>query len=95
MNDNDISATLNILLATIESKRYELGIDDSKIKVRMGRHLAFQIMNSLTDKYTYDRRLDESSIFGYPLEIEYNNPMCLEVHIVEKVPIVKAGGLDD
>lgn len=92
MNDKELSTILNILLHTIESKKYELGIVDDKIKVRMGRHLATQIIRSLNSCITFTCDTDSANaIFGYPLEIEYNDPMCLEVHIVEKVPIYKEG----
>lgn len=92
MNNTEISKTLNMLRNIIDMKIYELGVDDDKIRVRIGREV-MAWMNG------YNRELIEcaaiteyKTIFGYPIEIEYDNPMCLEVHIVEKVPIYNTHG---
>lgn len=96
MTDKDISATLNILNGFIEAKKYELGIDESKLRVCIGRKLATEIMYHLDRYLIVEPTIDEEyKIFGIPIEIENNDDMCLEVHIVEKVPVIKAGGLDE
>lgn len=91
MNDETIKKTLNKMCMTIDDKKHQ-GVDDGKIRVRMGKHLATRIM------LTYNMTLvtsEMNTILGYPIEIDYDNPMCLEVHIVEKVPIVKVGVIDE
>jgi hypothetical protein len=95
MIDIDITATLGVLMGCIEIKKHELGIDESKLKVRMGRKLADVILNF--DLYLVRPFITkETTIFGIPLEIDYNDDMCLEVHIIEKVPvIIKEGEIID
>lgn len=87
VNVKEVIHTLNMLQNIIDMKIYETGVDDSKIKVRMGRKvMAWLIHNSSLIECA--AITEYKAIFGYPIEIDYDNPMCLEVHIVEKVPII-------
>ena len=59
-----------------------------EIRVRIGRRLATQIMRNFKGKiYCYADEVN--TIMGYPLEIEYENDMCLEILTVTKVPLYK------
>lgn len=96
MTDKDLSATLGVLNGYIETKKCELGIDESKLRVRMGRKLATEIMCHLDRYFIVEPTIDEEyKIFDIPIEIENNDDMCLEVHIVEKVPVVKEDWIDE
>lgn len=91
MTDKDLSATLGLLKRRIETKKQELGIDESKLRVRMGRKLATEIIR-WAGYFIVEPIIDEEyKIFDIPIETENNNDMCLEVHIVEKIPVIKEG----
>ena len=89
MTVKEIENTLYNLQYTINRQRH-LTIDDNKIIVRMGRELVawingynnYLIMN-------YSESTEKKTIFGYPLEIDYENSMRLEVHLVEQVHVSK------
>ena len=89
MTAKEIEKTLNMLHFIIREKRHSF-LDDKKIRVRMGRELAAWI-----NGYNRDLIMNiadstiQKTIFGYPLEINLENPMGLEVLIVENVPIYK------
>lgn len=87
MTKQDIENTLDKLYYQL--KLQELKKDDrDEIRVRMGRRLATQIICNL-DSVIYCNVDEINTIMGYPLELEYNNDMCIEIHIVKKLPIYK------
>ena len=89
MTEKEIAKTLELLKYNIDYQRYENGKDD-KIRVRMGRELAAWIngyVANLIINHTDNTR--SKTIFGYPLEIDNDKTMCLEVLIVENVPIYR------
>lgn len=94
MNDKEIATTLNMLNSIADMKRYELGVDHDKIRVRIGSELMAWINRYINNLLYCSKMTKCNAIFGYPVEIEYDNPMCLEVHIVETVPIYKEGEAD-
>ena len=95
MNDKEIATTLNRLNDIIELKKHELGIEHEQIRVRIGRELMAWIRGYIDNFISCTYKTQQTTIFGYPIEIEYENPMCLEVHIVESVPIYKECEADD
>jgi hypothetical protein len=89
MTVKEIKYTLDYLRNTIAYQRYGKG-NDGKIRVRMGIDLARWIKTYYSYYYIYktgDPAIN--SIFGCPLEIDDANPMCLEVLIVERVPVYR------
>ena len=89
MTKQDIENTLDKIHYGIRLQ--ELKKDDSdEIRVRIGRELIGWINGydvNLIQGYT--AITDYKTIWGYPVEIEHNNAMCIEVHIVKKLPIYK------
>ena len=89
MKKNELDETLYILRDKLAYERYVKGNGD-KIRVRMGRELATYVRGYTTPLIiNHADETQSKSIFGYPLEIDNVNTMCLEVHIVENVPIYK------
>lgn len=89
MTVKEISKTLDMLHNSIEYQRHVNGNDD-KIRVRIGRELAAWINGYAT--HLIINHADDTvrkSIFGYPMEIDNENPMCLEVCVVESVPVYR------
>lgn len=85
MTVQEIENTLYNLRYTIEKQRH-LCIDDNKISVRIGRELMAWINGY--NKYlimNYSESAEKKTIFGYQVEIDYDNTMCLEVHVIEGV----------
>lgn len=89
MTAQQIENTLYNLRYTIEKQRHIYG-NDNKIRVRIGRELAAWI-RGYNKMYimNYPDGTTKKTIFGYPLEIDYENPMCLEVCVVEPVYVDK------
>lgn len=85
MTVQQIENTLYNLRYTIEGQRHIYG-NDGKIRVRIGRELAAWI-NGYNKMYimNYADGTMEKTIFGYPLEIDYENPMCLEVCVIDPI----------
>lgn len=90
MTAKEIEKTLGMLRDVISKQRHVYGVDD-KIEIHIGRELAAWIRGySVLLIWNYNEGgTTKKTLFGYPVNIVYDNPMCLEVHIVEKVPIYK------
>ena len=84
MNDSIIQKTLDKLSEIIENKVCS-GVDNGNIKVRMGKQIAIEILSHYNPVVISSNEMN--SIFGYPIEIDYVDDMCLEVHTVDKVII--------
>lgn len=89
MTGKEIEKTLDRLLLVIEYHQHVDGNDD-RIRVRMGKELAERIKRHYID-WVIDNAdyTGNETIFGYPLEIDDANPMCLEVLTVERVPVYR------
>lgn len=89
MTVKEIENTLLNLRYAIEEKRH-LVLDDNEIRLRIGRELLawFNGYNSCLIM-NYADSTQHKTIYGYPIEIEYEKTMCLEVHIVYSVPIYR------
>lgn len=87
MTVQEIENTLYNLRYTTEKQRHLYG-NDNKIRVRMGIELINQI-TAYNKMYVtnFEERVEEKTVFGYPLEIDYKNPMCLEVCVVEPIHV--------
>lgn len=89
MTAKEIEKTLGMLRDVISKQRHVYGVDD-KIEIHIGRNLAAWIRgyNEALIWNCYDGTV-KKTLFGYPVIVVNDNPMCLEVHIVEKVPLYK------
>ena len=89
MTTKEIEKTLGLLRYNIAYQRHVTGNYD-KIRVRMGRELAAWIKGYVIGLIINNEDDTKSkTIFGCPLEIDNENPMCLEVLIVESIPIYR------
>lgn len=86
MNKTDIIRTLDALRNVINFQTEILEVPDHNIRIRIGKKLIEDIKICINTMY-YINPMQTTTIFGYPVEIDYDKPMCLEVHIVESVPI--------
>ena len=87
MKAQEIEGTLSNLQYIINIQRCKT-IDESKIKVRMGRELAAWIRGYNRGLImNYSEPTEYKTILGYPLEIDNENVMCLEVALIEKVHV--------
>ena len=87
MKTEQIETILSCLQYTIAKQR-SLTLNDDNIRVRMGRELAAWINGYNRSLLAFNYEPTEyKTIFGYPLEIDNANPMCLEVELVEKIYI--------
>lgn len=94
MTEQKLSKIIERLNYTIEYQRCR-GVCDSKIRVRIGRELLAWIMgmsgvglsNEDIKKYEGDYTLkgNTMTIYGYPMEIDNERSMCLEVLVVEDI----------
>ena len=89
MKAQEIENTLYNLRYTLEKQRHIYG-NENKITVRIGCGLAAWIRGYNKELIlNYREPENYKSIFGYPVEIDYVNPMCLEVHFIEQVHVSK------
>ena len=86
MTAQEINNTLNKLHYTLMKREHETYYGE--IRVRIGRELLRRLFeNIINQPINYIDCTEAGTIFGHPLEIAYDNPMCLEIHVVEKVPV--------
>lgn len=100
MTEQKLSKIIKRLIYTIEDQRCR-GVCDSKIRVRIGRELLAWIMgmsgvglsNEDIKKYEENDTLDGNimTIYGYPMEIDNERSMCLEVLVVEDISDCEEG----
>lgn len=100
MTEQKLSKIIKRLIYTIEEQRCR-GVCDSKIRVRIGRELLAWIMgmsgvglsNEDIKKYEENDTLDGNimTIYGYPMEIDNERSMCLEVLVVEDISDCEEG----
>lgn len=100
MTEQKLSKIIKRLIYTIEDQRCR-GVCDSKIRVRIGRELLAWIIgmsgvglsNEDIKKNKEDDTLDGNimTIYGYPMEIENERSMCLEVLVVEDISDCEEG----
>lgn len=86
MTVQEINNTLNKLHYTLMKREHETNYGE--IRVRIGRELLRRLFENIINKpINYIDSTEAGTIFGHPLEIAYDNPMCLEILVVEKVTI--------
>lgn len=93
MTKTAIDATLsNLRHAVARNKRGS----NKELRVRIGCTLAYliELHHSGLIK-NYRDPFKHSEIYGLPVDIDFNNIMCLEVASVEKVLVTREGGADD
>ena len=100
MTEQKLSKIIERLIYTIEYQRCR-GVCDSKIRVRIGRELLAWIMGmSGVGLSNVDIKKNEENdtlkgntmtIYGYPMEIDHERSMCLEVLVVEDISDCEEG----
>lgn len=100
MTEQKLSKIIERLIYTIEYQRCR-GVCDSKIRVRIGRELlAWMIRMSGVRLSNVDIKKNEENdtldgnimtIYGYPMEIDNERSMCLEVLVVEDISDCEEG----
>ena len=88
MKAQEITNTIGKLCETIQKERHLYGNYD--LRVRIGRELlAWIAVYDSGAIINYDDHTKGKTIFGCPIEINLENTMCLEVHVVRFVPIYR------
>ena len=96
MTRKEINKTISMLKHIINKQMYVKGADADTIEISIGIDLLRHIEAYITGVVTYyASELEKTRLMGYPVNVVYNNPMCLEVHIVEKVPIYRESEVDN
>ena len=86
MTAQEINNTLNKLHYTLIEREHKTNYGE--IRVRIGRELLTRLFGYIINQpIKYIDSTESGTIFGHPLEIAYDNPICLEIHVVEKVPV--------
>lgn len=89
MTMQEIHYTLDMLYKVISKIRLE-GLCDKEIKINMGRQIYTEFSAYKKELYMfYTGEPKSPTIWGYPVNVVCENPMLLEVCVVESVPIYK------
>lgn len=89
MTREEINKTLDMLYNITKKQIHEKGADPDAIEIYIGIDLLRHIEIYVAGVVIYYALEQTTTLMGYPVNVVYDNPMCLEVHIVEKVPIYK------